>query len=239
MMPLNPWTMKWNTSSWPGRSRPLTNPPDLKHHPSPNPLPMAIWVRKNAQIKWLLAVARFGSKKTCVFLWLAQKTGKKTCRLQYLSKINTFSWTAWPWNTVKTEGLKFCKHYELSYRVWFLMGKFSSNKKMGGLSDIVSSYIYLHQFLCFTSRSETTSWDNFKTIFGRQEGCTINFIRNWWFLGGMLSTFLSFNVFKRLSKSLCGLPDSIGKVFEPDSRFCVMPLMPLKYLNPLLKVYQP
>ena len=55
----------------------------------------------------------------------------------------------------------------------------------------------------------------------------------------MLSTFLSFNVFKRLSKSLCSLPDSIGKVFEPDSRFCVMLLMPLNYLNPLLKVYHP
>lgn len=57
-------------------------------------------------------------------------------------------------------------------------------------------------------------WNDF-----RETGRFLNFIRNWWFLGGMLSIFLSFNGFKRLSKSLCSLPDSIGKVFEPDSRF--------------------
>lgn len=169
MMPLNPWTMKWNTSSWPGHSPPLTNPPDLKHHPSPNPLPMAIWVRKMRKSNAFWLLHDLGQKNMFFFGGWLKKLGRK--HVLYLSKINTFSWTAWPWNTVKTEGLKFCKHYELSYRVGRFLGKFSSNKKMGGLSDIVSSYIYLHdQFLCFTYRSETTSWDNIETIFGRQEG---------------------------------------------------------------------
>lgn len=79
MMPLNPWTMKWNTSSWPGHSQPLTNPPDLKHHPSPNPLPMAIWVRKKSKSNDFWLLQDLGQK----ILRLAKKNGKKTCTIPF------------------------------------------------------------------------------------------------------------------------------------------------------------